>query len=165
MIRNSIPILVALAAPAAAQCSATLTATTHTISVSRGGAQNLVLQVTDPDTSTDNGHFHVVGSFNAPGVPNPHLLHAGINLTTDRYLYGSVLGRSPLLSTRVTPGNEGYHWIYLDENLTGMTQAFVEPAVAARYVGRTVYHAAYRQNSESFLPECGTNLVALTFVP
>ena len=44
-------------------------------------------------------------------------------------------------------------------------QAVVPPGTYAYLAGRTVHHGYYRVHPQTLLPTCGSNTVALTFVP
>lgn len=140
-----------------ATCTATLTASTPVVSVTTGGTQWLTLR----STSTQRW-FSIVGTFSS-GPAEPYFTTAGLHLARDRYLLLSYLGRSPLLPGGI-PFAPGGHQVLTDSQGIALQAVVVPPGQWPFLAGQTVRHAAYSL-SESLLPECGSNVVSLTFVP
>lgn len=143
--------------PVQSPCTSTLSANTSTVSVTSGGTQVLSLQTNAPFRP-----FSVVGSFSS-GPSEPYFSYGGLHLTRDRYLVMSYLGRSPFL-----PGGEpfapGGHQIVADALGAAVQLVVVPPGQWFHLVGQTVRHGVYSLDS-SLLPDCGSNVVTLTFVP
>lgn len=144
--------------PAQAPCTSVLSANTSTVSVTSGGTQVLALQTNVPFRT-----FSIVGSFSS-GPSEPYFSYGGLHLTRDRYLVLSYLGRSPFL-----PGGEpftpGGHHVLTDAFGAAVQSVVVPPGQWFQLVGRTVRHGVYSLDPQLLLPDCGSNVVTLTFVP
>ncbi|MCY3002899.1 MAG: hypothetical protein NTV21_13950 [Planctomycetota bacterium] len=144
--------------PAQAPCTSVLSANTSTVSVTTGGTQVLSLQTNAPFRV-----FSIVGSFSS-GPSEPYFSYGGLHLTRDRYLMLSYLGRSPFL-----PGGEAYapggHQISTDALGAAVKSVVVPPGQWFHLVGQTVRHGVYTIDPQMLLPDCGSNVVSLTFVP
>jgi hypothetical protein len=144
--------------PAQAPCTSVLSANTSTVSVTGGGTQVLSLQTNAPFRA-----FSIVGSF-SNGPSEPYFSYGGLHIARDRYLVLSYLGRSPFL-----PGGEAYapggHQIFTDALGAAAQSVVVPPGQWFHLVGRTVRHGVYSIDPQMLLPDCGSNVVSLTFVP
>jgi len=107
--------------------------------------------------------FHVVGSFAGFGTPAPYFAFGGLTLVSDRYLALTYTGRSPFLPGGA-PGFLGGHFLLTDTQGAALQPVVVPPAQFVHLVGRTMRHGVFTIDLQSVLPDCGSNVVALTFV-
>ncbi len=146
-------------APAHAQCVSTITADVSVVSVTAGGVQNLGLTV--PPAAVFSP-WHLVGSLSGTSPGSPYYAVGGIFLNEDRYTRAMIGGASPL----VHGGLLSPHGIVpmFDAQGQASLQVVVPPMLYAALIGRTAHHAFFRLDP-ALLPDCGSNTVALTFVP
>jgi hypothetical protein len=147
--------------PAARAQSCTLSGDIAQVSVASGGTQNLTI-VGPP--SFHGQEWYMVGSFHGTLPGHPVFAYGGLYLNQDRYFIMTVIGRSPFLRGGLNGGPGGVMGQF-DPNGMASIQVVVPPGIYASLVGRTVYHGYYRLHPLTLLPDCGSNTVALTFVP
>jgi hypothetical protein len=147
-------------ARAQAGCAGTIVGDVSVVSVSTGGVQNLSLTVTSTQALQD---WHVLGSMSGTSPGQPYLAYGGLFLNQDRYMYAMITGHSPLVHGGV-PSAYGVVPSFDSQGHANL-QVVVPPVVLSALVGRTVYHGFYTLNVLDLLPDCGSNTVALTFVP
>jgi hypothetical protein len=107
--------------------------------------------------------WHLVGSMAGTSPGLPYLAYGGLYLNQDRYMWAMVTGHSPLVHGGV-PNAYGVVPSF-DSQGHASLQVVVPPVMLSALVGRTVNHGFYTLNFQDQLPDCGSNTVALTFVP
>ncbi len=141
-------------------CAGSITGDVSVVSISAGGVQNLTLSVLPSQLPN---FWYLTGSMSGTLPGSPFLATAGLYLNFDRYTYAMTTGTSPL----VRGGTPNAYGVIPNFDAQGIAhlQVVVPPMALPALIGRTVHHGFFTFDTINLEPSCGSNTVALLFVP